>query len=928
MQKLDMSLDVTACLKALSSAFFQYRSHATEQNTKDLERQIDVLIGLTSSGKPLHGFVPKELLPAECLSSLVGLLSASNVKLSLNSKAMVLLFNLANDPETREVLQSTYDLTSTLAALLHRNHLASNEKVILQCLQLLEKVTYGCKITTPSGYVEELIRYLVANIQLPESDLTIPCLGLLTNLCRHNLPIQAHVKALENIKSLYRTLIAFLSHSNLTVIVFALSILTSLSLHEQLGEKLFNSKNIHQTFQLVFTFLINGEGPTTRRSSVDLFVDLLVSPKIQQSLLIHEHLLFYLEQTLALLHLHQAEEVAKVFELLLTFCTVAGLRSLVCKALLTPANSKPKDPNVNSSYDIVLYWVNQSVDTHSTVSIKALDFIKEIYEELVDGGLLSQLSPRTSDLISVLTTLLIPPMEIDGTILRQKCTQINKALEVLSVLCFDDSLKSVVMENLQLDYWWKLLEYQYQHNCISTRSSLAMSWSSEGVSVVLQMLDLLCKLKDDVVGLKEQLVSALQDQRLVPFLARALSSESRDSVQKALRVLSEATNLPDFQAIWLGDLIASNNAAREEEMALLRRPNDAELSPPSSPRHQVSVANGRNTAPLRPVGPQHVSVKIKPPPRNLQYDANIESLIEKMKSGLEIKPDPHASEIMDIYEAKLAALVTKESHLQDLLEAKALALSQADRLISQYRCRRAQSEAECAKLMQLLQTTEKKAEKQAEQINELLQAQKAATKEMEVMLRHNENLKVVEEEHEQLKIAFAEQSQRLETSQRSLMAAQDEHKALSDLNEMLRRHNDNLKSQHDCTTKQLQELETERKKVVQQLKEKDSKCQELRKSLSKQQEETKQREKENEELQNKNESLKSDLSKADKERKELAHKLSSLELICRQNEEVIKKREVAIKELQSELDRQAQIAAMIHNLSSGKVPISYAGNSS
>ena len=44
MQQLDMSLDVTACLKALSSAFCQYRSHATEQNTKDLERQIDVSV--------------------------------------------------------------------------------------------------------------------------------------------------------------------------------------------------------------------------------------------------------------------------------------------------------------------------------------------------------------------------------------------------------------------------------------------------------------------------------------------------------------------------------------------------------------------------------------------------------------------------------------------------------------------------------------------------------------------------------------------------------------------------------------------------------------------------------------------------------------------------------------------------------------------
>jgi len=239
---------------------------------------------------------------------------------------------------------------------------------------------------------------------------------------------------------------------------------------------LFNPKNIHQTFQLVFTFLINGEGPLTRRSSVDLFVDLLASPKIQQSLLIHEHLAFHLEQILALLHLNQAEEAAKVFELLLTFCSVTGLRSLVCRALFPPASSKAKDPNVNSAYDVVLYWASQSVDCHSIVSLKALDFIKEIYEELVDGGLLNQLSPRTCDLVPVLTQLLIPPTEIDGAVLKQKCAQINKALEVLSVLCFDDSLKSIVLVNLKLDCWWKLLEYQYQHNSVGTRSSLALSW--------------------------------------------------------------------------------------------------------------------------------------------------------------------------------------------------------------------------------------------------------------------------------------------------------------------------------------------------------------------------------------------------------------------------------------------------------------------
>ena len=37
-----MSLDITACLKALSAAFCQYRNHTSESTARDLERQIDV----------------------------------------------------------------------------------------------------------------------------------------------------------------------------------------------------------------------------------------------------------------------------------------------------------------------------------------------------------------------------------------------------------------------------------------------------------------------------------------------------------------------------------------------------------------------------------------------------------------------------------------------------------------------------------------------------------------------------------------------------------------------------------------------------------------------------------------------------------------------------------------------------------------------
>ena len=83
--------------------------------------------------------------------------------------------------------------------------------------------------------------------------------------------------------------------------------------------------------------------------------------------------------------------------------------------------------------------------------LKPLNFVclLVVFQELVDGGLMNQLSPPASDLISVLTQLLIPPAEVDGTILGQKCAQINKALEVLTGILFHSFFSCPLQYNTQ-----------------------------------------------------------------------------------------------------------------------------------------------------------------------------------------------------------------------------------------------------------------------------------------------------------------------------------------------------------------------------------------------------------------------------------------------------------------------------------------------
>uniref|UniRef100_A0A8C2ICQ8 Cell proliferation regulating inhibitor of protein phosphatase 2A n=1 Tax=Cyprinus carpio TaxID=7962 RepID=A0A8C2ICQ8_CYPCA len=750
----------------------------------------------------IHSFIHSHLLfsgqvlPSECLSGLMEVAGDPNTSHALTGSIIFLLAQFVSDGEAKEAFHSSYNFTGTLAAIIHCNRTTPEEPLVLQCLNVLQRLTYNVKTLHCASHIHELISFLMQHA----------CLGLMANLCRHDISVQSHIKSQSNVKAFYRALINLLGHNCLTVVVFVLSILSSLTLNEEVGQKLFNAKNIHQTFQLIFNITVNGDGTLTRNYAVDLLVDLLKNPKIADNLTKYKHLSVCLSEVLGLLHTKDPDTASKVMELLVALCSVPVLRKHVCETVLRPPAARLQ-PGTRKGVQArgsepslaLVHWVLSPLDDPEQCYMQALSLLAELFEEAIDSSLCSSAQSFVELLLQEVLVLLQSPDSTEGDqLLKKHCLRAGRVVDFLL----------------------------------------------------------------DILNFK--------DQRMVTPLSLALTSNCREHVQVALRILVEAAPLPDFPSIILGDSIAANNAYCQR---------DGELSiRSSSASEDVSL-----------VGKSFPIMHAEPPGSAYQ---SIDSLIEKLQSGVEVK-DVHMSEIIDVYEQKLSALACKESRLQDLLEAKALALSQADRLIAQYRCQRAQAEAEARKLASLLKDTERKKEDLQTELNDHLLEVERLKSDSQQLLEHNGRLQAVADQHQELK--------GINTSH-ELQAA---HISLTQQAEGLRKTNEGLKLQQERTVAELTEKEQQIKGLKTDVLNKERKITGLQNDLRRQEEQIHEME-ENVSI------LRKELNKTEQARKDTSIKASSLELQKSQLEAKVEK-------MEEELSKHTQMIAMIHSLSSGKL---------
>ncbi|MEQ2283200.1 hypothetical protein AMECASPLE_008779 [Ameca splendens] len=901
-------MDITTCLKSLLLAIQQYRDSRTAQPAAQLHKQLEEVSGLKCDNLLSSG----QFLPTECVSGLVELAGNPNTSPALTSSIISLLAQLGSDDASREILHSSYNLTSTLAAVIHCHSSTPGEPLVLQCLQVLQKLTYNTRTFQFTNYIHELISFLLTNIQSQNEDIILPCLGVMANLCRDNPSVQCHIKSMDNVRQFYRTLINFLAHNSLTVVIFTLSILASLTLNEKVGEKLFDAKNIHQTFQLVFNIIVNGDGTLTRKYSVDLLVDLLKNSKIADYLTRYQHFSACLSQVLGLLRSKDPDSAATVLELLLAMCRIGGLRSQLCDVVFRPAGPKlrPAGHRQGSGADggrkpecglALVQWLSSPVEGAEKCLLQTLQLLNELLEESLGAESVSESMLSFVEMLLPVVLGLLKGLDpaLGDPHLRKHCHRITHIstllLNILTYTLPILDLSSPDPQN-QVSAQLCLSQVDVLLSCCHSNSPLThlppvssndLSWLC--AEALLKTLELMSKLRQQVKDMETSFYRMLQDQRTVTPLSLALTSHLREHVQTGLALLFEATPLPDFPSLVLGESIAANNGYRQREAELsAKRVAVQDVPPLRTNTSTMDVCSGYRS---------------------------VSSLVEKIQSGLELQEqtkDSPLSEIIDVYEQKLAGFASKESRLQDLLEAKALALSQADRLIAQYRLQRAQAEAEARKLAGLLKDAERRKEDlQGELSNQVLEVERSKA-DMEELLQHNTRLQRDSEEHQTLKGAYNALLNRFNETERLLKELQTAHISLSKQNDALRKNHEALQQQKDKITSVLQEREEEIKSLQLDLQKKSGDITGLRADLRSKEETLKEKDQERRDLEDMVDVLRKELNKTEQARKDASIKASSLELQKGQLETKLKQKE-------DELNKHSAMIAMIHSLSSGKM---------
>ncbi|XP_005109543.1 protein CIP2A [Aplysia californica] len=925
-------MEPSSCVREVLRCANHFQSNSGQLTY--LLRQLEVLQQYSSRSSHVRQLQSGDQVElVECLTFLVKVV-CERERPELLLKAVQILSNLAHSEELRSLLYETFSLSSPLAAVVVAYSGVSEDEILPEALQLLQRITYGHRIDYHQPHMDELLRFLVLNVLSPDLDsLVPPVLGTLANLCRNNVLVHSAIKDTfsSDLRKLLKILCGYFSDDNQTVVISALRIFTSISLNEPEGQKVFfESSNVEQTLQTVFNIIVNKFKTVTWKYAADLLADLMRQPQMQICIKRYRHLPKCMNDVLSLLALGSEDSVSEVFELLLHLCAVPSIRQSVNSRLFSALTEGQMDskrlseaagqalmPGTEPLLSCV-HWSAHTGNTNSSVALLALEFLSESLQECTCS---SDASYPIHLLAPVFANFLLKAQLADSS------AKTVRVVKLLTVLCSDKGSRESLGRAVTCEMFNKLMDSLLSQGYVSYAAATSPFSGSdkekkdEGTLGILLTLNLASKLQKLIPGVPQYLTKVLKEPRVQDFLALGLTSGSQEQVEVSLQLLAMSLGAEEARPeVALCGFIASLNRQKREQ----RKVEEAKTEPSSKVQcRRDTVLQSKENRP----GPLLSSTPVPRSDRtglggmgDKSGDSSVEILIERMQTVLEPK-DTKTAQLIEVFEHHIKSQQVKEEHLNNLLEAKTMALTQADRVIVRLRSMEAAHFAEMNKLQGILKESERKVELMIAQMNEMrLEAEKQQT-------QFDKELDVKIAQEEKFAKEINEISDKCAEVEEKLAACVQEKKTLSNMKEDLQRAHEVLKEQYDKSCTQSKQLEEERKTLSKQLKEKDAAVQKLKSSLQTLQETYSTTEKERSELEKEKEDMETYIDK-------LRTQLSSSENLCRQlqqrtktlegvNEEEGKKllqKTARIEELEKELEKHNQIVSFIQhmNLKGGK----------
>uniref|UniRef100_A0A8R1HTY5 CIP2A N-terminal domain-containing protein n=1 Tax=Caenorhabditis japonica TaxID=281687 RepID=A0A8R1HTY5_CAEJA len=678
--------ETDAIFSIATTSAARYVSDSSADNTTRLDESLNELITYVSNVNRVTRLTLKNRLLREFLTYTPIILGANTTSITTRSKFYRLLFNLAhhNIPLRRFMAGELRLLGAVVSCLKTSLREQLGPQNMIDILRLLQVLSYEKNVPL-EHWANELISFLIGEVICdPEPEWMPYCIAILCNLASASKSACKRIKISSSYRKFSRQLMKLLQHEARIIVVSSLVLIGYLD--EKVRDMVYCSENVHDTFMCTFNVLTIGDDECmmTRQIASDLLRRLVVSesttpPYVSTLASTGKNVLNYgfftgsVQQTAKLLVTldPRTEESAKVYDLLLAFCSLRVLRSPVCQAIIrcSPTESQLTTPLMAIAETAALSF-DDSIN--EDVPLKALKMLTFLIKEVIEPH--ERLIPDipVEQIIDLIANCVRISIDIESEKVISEFQRLKYGLRLAGVCGRDEDCRNYLLTVCSATLCHQIANWQFLQNPVvphltkpaRDRSENLGDWTMHGIEIILELCRLLAVLKDHSKVHKDQYWQLLKDERIIPFLAYAVSYGDQETVQQAFLTYSHCAQVPAFPSHMLAEMVASCQNAT------------------------ISAEKSNGIFKKEPTDPDEKSPKA------------LDEQLQKVSIEGHLK-DTKTSELFAAYEQKIQILQTRERNLENLVRAKDEALAQSESLRNgAYRL----SETETSKTRQELET--------------------------------------------------------------------------------------------------------------------------------------------------------------------------------------------------------------------------------